>query len=145
MSNYWDGKRKETFYTTKKRCSVPSIYCHNCFNFSTTTQVDLIYSIVKQQNVTPKVPEKWKVCHTEILGFFPPERSKNREHLTKKLGTRLHCPHVCPFLNNPIGVDTKIVPCVYQHILVGWKLEQGDHSNSVLKSSIPSCMIYSAT
>ena len=40
----------------RKRCSVPNIYCHNCFNFSTTTQVDLIYSVVKQQNVTNKVP-----------------------------------------------------------------------------------------
>ena len=39
----------------RKRFSFRNIFCHNCFNFSTTTQVDLIYIIVKQQNVTLKV------------------------------------------------------------------------------------------
>ena len=110
-----------------KRRSVRIIYCQNCFNFSTAIQADLIYSIVKHQNVKLRVTSKCIVCHTEILGFVPPGEPKNREHSTKKLGTKLHCPRVGAFLNNPIGADTKNVPCAYQQFLFDWKLEQGDH------------------
>ena len=102
--------------SVQQRCSVRIIYCHNCSNFSTIIQSDLIYSFVKQQNVKLKV--KRKMCHTEILGFFPPAQPENRKHSTKKLGTGLHCPRAGPFRNNPIGADTKNVPCAYQQFLV---------------------------
>ena len=105
--------------SVQQRCSVRIIYCHNCINFSTiilNKQADLIYSNVKQQNVELEV--KHKVCHTEILEFFPPAQLENRKHSTKKLGTRLHCPRPGPFRNNTIGADTKNVPCGYQQFLV---------------------------
>ena len=111
--------------SVQQRCSVRIIYCHNCSNFSTIIQSDLIYSFVKQQNVKLKV--KRKMCHTEILGFFPPAQPENRKHSTKKLGTGLHCQRAGPVRNNPIGADTKNVPCAYQQFLVDWKLEQADH------------------
>ena len=120
-------KQKGSILYNKKRCFVRNIYCHNCLNFSTTIQVELIYSIVKQQNVKFNVTSNCKVCHTKILGFFPPGETESREHSTKQLGTRLHCPRVGPILNDPISANVEKEKCAYQQFLVDWELEQGDH------------------
>ena len=61
--------KTETKRSVQQRCSVRSIYCHNDINFSTINQSDLIYSIVKQQNVELKV-KNVKCVTQKFLGFF---------------------------------------------------------------------------
>ena len=104
--------------SVQQRCSVRIIYCHDCINFSTIIQADLIHSIVKQQNVELEV-QHVKCVTQKFLGFFPPAQPENRKHSTKKLGYRLHYPRPGPFRNNTIGADTKNDPCGYQQFLVG--------------------------
>ena len=74
--------KTETKRSVQQRCSVRNIYCHNCINFSTIIQADLIYSIVQQQNVELKV-KNVKCVTQKFLGFFPPAQPENRKHSTK--------------------------------------------------------------
>ena len=81
---------------------------------------------MKQQIVKFNGTTKCEMCHTKILGYFPPGQPKRREHSTKKLGTGLHYPRVGPILKNPIGANTKKEACAYKQNLYARKLEQGD-------------------
>ena len=55
----------------KKRCSVGTLYCTPCLNFSTKTHKDLNYHIAKKHSA-PKlgVTFKCKLCYQEFPGFY---------------------------------------------------------------------------
>ena len=65
----------------KKRCSMGTLYCTQCPNFSTLSQDDLIYHIPKKHSVSrPSKPYNCKQCHAEIPGFYAFRPNKNIQH-----------------------------------------------------------------
>ena len=55
----------------KKRCSVGTLYCTQCPNFSTKSQNDLNYHIAKKQSAPkPDITFKCKLCFQEFPGFY---------------------------------------------------------------------------
>ena len=68
----------------KKRCSAGSLYCSQCPNFSTLSQVDLNFHIAKQHSVAgPSKTYKCKLCHAEFPGFYALRQHKNTQHGTQ--------------------------------------------------------------
>ena len=55
----------------KKRCSVGTLYCTQCPNFSTESQNNLIYHIAKKHSAPkPDVTFNCKFCYQEFPGFY---------------------------------------------------------------------------
>ena len=68
----------------KRRCSVGTLYCCQCPNFSTKLQSDLFYHIAKKHSV-PQSSKTYncKLCRAEFPGFFALRQHKNTQHGTK--------------------------------------------------------------
>ena len=65
----------------KKRCSVGTLYCSQCPNFSTKSQNDLNYHIAKKHSAPkPDVTCKCKVCYQEFPGFYALRQHRNTQH-----------------------------------------------------------------
>ena len=64
-----------------KRCSVGTLYCTQCPNFSTKVRIDLNYHIAKKHSA-PKldVTSKCKLCHQEFPGFYALRQHRNTQH-----------------------------------------------------------------
>ena len=61
---------KHNFARHKKSCSVGTLYCTQCLNFSTKSQNDLSYHIVKKHSAPkPDITFKCKLCYQEFPGF----------------------------------------------------------------------------
>ena len=55
----------------KKRCSVGTLYCTQCPNFSTKSQNYLNYHIAKKHSAPkPDITFKCKLCFQEFPGFY---------------------------------------------------------------------------
>ena len=68
----------------KKRCSAGTLYCSQSPNFSTLSQDDLNYHIVKQHSVAGSSKTyKCKLCHTDFPGFYALRQHKNTQHGTQ--------------------------------------------------------------
>ena len=68
----------------KKRCSVGTLYCTQCPNFSTLSRDDLKYYIAKQHSAAgPSKTYKCKLCHAEFTGFYALRQHKNTPHGTQ--------------------------------------------------------------
>ena len=65
----------------KKRCSVGTLYCTQCSNFSTKSHNDLKYHIAKKHSA-PKldVPFKCKLCDQVFPGFYALPQHRNTQH-----------------------------------------------------------------
>ena len=65
----------------KKICSVGTLYCTQCPNFSTKSQNDLNYHIAKKHSA-PKldVTFKCKVCYQEFPGFYALRQHRNTQN-----------------------------------------------------------------
>ena len=65
----------------KKRCSVGTLYCTQCPNFSTKSQNDLNYHVAKK-NSTPKsdITFQCKLCFQEFPGFYALRQHRNTQH-----------------------------------------------------------------
>ena len=65
----------------KKRCSVGTLYCTQCPNFSTKSLNDLNYHIAKKQSA-PKldVTFKCKLCYQECPGLYALRQHRNTQH-----------------------------------------------------------------
>ena len=72
----------------KKICSVGTLYCTQCPNFSTKSQNDLNYHIVKKHSA-PKLDTtfKCKLCFQEFPGFYALRQHRNTQHGTQ-IGSR---------------------------------------------------------
>ena len=61
---------KINFVRHKKRCSVGTLYCTECPNFSIKSQIGLFYQIAKKHNgPKPDITLKCKLCYQEFPGF----------------------------------------------------------------------------
>ena len=68
----------------KKCCSVRTLYCTQCPNFSTLSQDDLNYHIAKKQSVPrPSIRYMCKLCHAEFPGFYALRQHKNTQQGTQ--------------------------------------------------------------
>ena len=65
----------------KKRCSVGTIYCTQCPNFSTKSRNDLNYDIAKKHSARKfDVTFKCKLCYQEFPGFYALRQHRNTQH-----------------------------------------------------------------
>ena len=68
----------------KKRCSIGTLYCTQCPNFSTLSQDVLNYHFAKQHSVAGlSKTYKCKLCHAEFAGFYALRQHKNTQHGTQ--------------------------------------------------------------
>ena len=71
----------------KKRCSVGTLYCTHCPNFSTKSQTDLNYHIVKKHSAPkPEITVKCKLCYQEFPGFYAFRQHRTTQH-TMQIGS----------------------------------------------------------
>ena len=71
----------------KKRCSVGTLYCSQCPNFCTKSQIDLNYHIAKKHSAPkPDVTFKCKLCFQEFPGFYALRQHRNTQH-TMQIGS----------------------------------------------------------
>ena len=62
----------------KKRCSVGTLYCTQCPNFSTKSQSDLNYHIAKRHSAPkPDTTFRCKLCLRELPGFYATSTEKH--------------------------------------------------------------------
>ena len=65
----------------KKRCSVGTLYCTQCPNFSTESQNNLIYHIAKKHSAPePDVTFNCKLCYQEFPGFYALRQHRSTLH-----------------------------------------------------------------
>ena len=65
----------------KKRCSVGTLYCTHCPNFSTKSQNDLNHHIAKKHSAPkPDITFKCKLCFQEFPGFYALRQHRNTQH-----------------------------------------------------------------
>ena len=65
----------------KKRCSVGTLHCTQCPNFSTKSQNYLNYHIAKKHSAPkPHVTFKCKLCYQEFPGFYALSQHRNTKH-----------------------------------------------------------------
>ena len=65
----------------KKRCSVGTLYCNQCINFSTKSQNDKSNHIAKNHSA-PKldITFKCRLCYQEFAGFYALRQHRNTQH-----------------------------------------------------------------
>ena len=64
----------------KKKCTVGTLCCTQCPNFSTKSQKDLNYHIVKKHSASkPDVTFKCKLCYQEFPGFYALREPRNTQ------------------------------------------------------------------
>ena len=111
----------------KKRCSVGTIYCTQCPNFSTKSQNDLNYHIAKKHSA-PKleVTFKCKLCYQEFPGFHALRQHRNTQHAMQiGSGTRdVNVEHIMGDVENH-RLREELRSC--QHFLVDSELESARH------------------
>ena len=65
----------------KKRCSVGTLYCTQCPNFSTKSQSDLNYHVAKKHSAPkPDVTFRCKRCYQEFPGFYALRQRRDTQH-----------------------------------------------------------------
>ena len=68
----------------QKRCSVRTLNCTQCPNFSTLSQDDLNYHVAKKHSFPrSSIAYKCKLCHAEFPGFYSLRQHKNTQHRTQ--------------------------------------------------------------
>ena len=71
----------------KKRCTVGTLYCTHCPNFSRKSQNDLNYHIAKKHSAPkPEVTFKCKLCFQEFPGLYALRQHRNNQH-TMQIGS----------------------------------------------------------
>ena len=65
----------------KKRCSVGTLFCTQCANFSTETQNDQNYHFAKKHSASKSdINFKCKLCFLEFPGFYALRQHRNTQH-----------------------------------------------------------------
>ena len=111
----------------KKRCSVGTLYCTQCPNFSTKSQNDLNYHIAKKHSAPkPDVCFKCKLCFQEFPGFYALRQHRNTQHGTQiGSGTRdVDVEHLVGDVDDH-SLREELRSC--QHFLVDSELERARH------------------
>ena len=111
----------------KKRCSVRTLYCTQCPNFSTKSQSDLNYHIpTKHSALKPDISLKCKLCYAEFPGFDALRQHRNTQHGTQiGSGTRdVDVEHIVGDVEDH-SFREELRSC--QHFLVDSELERARH------------------
>ena len=111
----------------KKRCSVGTLYCNQCPNFSTKSQNDLNYHIAKKHSASkPDISFKCKLCYAEFPGFYVLRQHRNTQHGTQiGSGTRdVDVEHIVGDVEDH-SLGEELRSC--QHFLVDSELERARH------------------
>ena len=111
----------------KKRCSVGTLYCTQCLNFSAKSQSDLNYHIGKK-NSTPNfdVSFKCKHCYLDFPGFYGLRQHRNTKH-GMQIGSRTRdvvVEHIMEDVEDPSFREELLSR---QHFLVDSELERARH------------------
>ena len=108
----------------RKRCSVGSLYCTQCPNFSTTSQVDSNYHVVKI-HATPRVKSihKCKICFREFPGFYAMRQHQTIEHGIQLRSAEFDVNNL--FKDDDADLKEKLQEG--EHFLVEFELEKGRH------------------
>ena len=111
----------------KKSCSAGTLYCTHCPDFSTKSQNDLKYHIVKKHSA-PKldVTFKCKLCFQGIPGFYALSQHRNTQHgMQIGSGTRdVDVEHIVGDVEYH-NLKEELLSC--QHFLVNSQLERARH------------------
>ena len=112
----------------KKRCSVGTLFCTQCPNFSTKSQNDLNYHIAKKHRA-PKfdVTFKCTLCYQEFSGFYASRQHRNTQH-GMLFGSRtrdVDVQHIVGEVKDQ-RLREELRSC--QHFLVGSELESARHN-----------------
>ena len=68
----------------RKRCSIGTLHCTQCPNFSTLSEHDLTYHVAKKHSVPrSSITYKWKLCDAETPGFYALGQLRNTKHGTQ--------------------------------------------------------------
>ena len=114
---------KQNLAKHKKKCSVGTLYCSKCSNFSTKSQKVLNYHIAKKHGTSkPKTTHTCKVCKEEFAGFYALRQHKSKMHGLKVKKTDSSS------LVNDIDDDSlkeELLAC--EHFLVDSEFERGRH------------------
>ena len=111
----------------KKRCSVETLYCTHCPNFSTKSQNDMNYHIAKKHSAPkPEVTFKCKLCFQEFPGFYALRQHRKTQHgMQVGSGTRdVDVEHIVGDVEDH-SLREELRSC--QHFLVDSELERARH------------------
>ena len=111
----------------KKRCSVGTLYCTQCPNFSTKSRNDLNYHIAKKHSAPkPYIYLNCKLCYAEFPGFYALRQHRNTQHgMQIGSGTRdVDVEHIVGDVENH-SLREELRSC--QHFLVDSELERARH------------------
>ena len=111
----------------KKRCSVGTLYCTQCPNFSTKSQNDLNYHIARKHSAPkPDITFKCKLCYQEFPGFYALRQHRNTQHGVQiGSGTRdMDVEHIMRDVEDH-NLREELRSC--QHFLVDSELERTRH------------------
>ena len=65
----------------KKRCSIRTLTCCSCTNFSTKSRAEMNYNFAKKDSkATAWVVHKWKICDEDFHCFYLLLELKVKEH-----------------------------------------------------------------
>ena len=107
----------------KKRCSVGTLYCTQCPNFSTKSQNDLSYHIAKKHGAPkPDITYKFKLRYQEFSVFYALRQHKNTQH-GLQIGSRLRDVDVEHIVGNVEDHSLREDLRSCQHFLVDSELE----------------------
>ena len=111
----------------KKRCSVGTMYCTHCRNFSTRSQNDLNYHIAKKHSAPKlKVIFKCKLCFQEFPGFYALRQHRNTQY-KMQIGSKtrdVNVEHIVGDVEDQ-RLREELRSC--QHFLVDSELERARH------------------
>ena len=114
----------------KKRCSVGTLYCTQCPNFSTKSQSDLNYHIAKKHSAPKRdITFKCKLCFQEFPGFYALRQHRNTQH-GKQVGSRtrdVDVEHIVGDVEDH-SLREELRSC--QHFLVDSEIERARHKVS---------------
>ena len=106
----------------KKRCSVETVYCTQCPNFSTKSQNDLNYHIAKKHSVPkPDVTFKCKLCYREFPGFYAVRQHRNTQQAMRTRSGTTDAEHILGDAEDH-RLREELRSC--QHFLIDWELER---------------------
>ena len=112
----------------KKSCSAGTLFCSKCPNFSTLSQDDLNYHIVKQHSAAgPSKTYKCTLCHAEFPGFYALRQHKNTQH-GKQFGFGASNIDVEDIMGDVGGQSLREELQSCRHFLVDSELQKGRHS-----------------
>ena len=114
---------KQNVAKHKKKCSIGTLYCSQCPNFSTKSQNDLNYQIAKKHGTSkPKTTHTCKVCKEEFPGFYA-----LRQHKSKMHGLYVEKVDSSPLVNDIDDHSLKEELRACENFLVDSEFERGRH------------------